>query len=132
MTNFEIVAFYLALTLLLNIALMLRVGNVRLSRKINLGDGGDDLMLSRIRAHGNYIENAPLILMGLFGIAMLNGSGIVLHVLGAVYFVGRILHAMGMAGTVGQGRLLGTLSALLVYLVGGLYILYLIFFGGSV
>jgi uncharacterized membrane protein YecN with MAPEG domain len=132
MTNFEIVAFYLALTLLLNIVLMLRVGNVRLSKKINLGDGGDALMQSRIRAHGNYIENAPLILLGLIGIAMLNGSGIALHVLGAVYFVGRIFHVMGMAGSFGQGRLIGTLFTLLVYLASGLYILFLIFFGGTI
>jgi uncharacterized membrane protein YecN with MAPEG domain len=130
MTNFEIVAFYLALTLLLNIVLMLRVGNVRLSKKINLGDGGDDLMLSRIRAHGNFIENAPLMILGLLAIAMLNGAQFALHILGAGYFIGRVLHAMGMSGAFGQGRLFGTLLTLIVYIVSALYILYLIFLHG--
>ena len=132
MTTFQIVALYVALTLLLNIVLMLRVGNVRIAKKINLGDGGDELMVSRIRAHGNYIENAPLILIGLLAIAFMNGSPVMLHVLGALYFIGRVLHVLGMAGTFGQGRLIGTLSTLIVYLVGGVYLLYLVFLHGPV
>ena len=130
MTTFQIVALYVALTLLLNIVLMLRVGRGRLGKGINLGDGGDADMTARIRAHGNYIENAPLMLIGLLAVAFMNGSPIMLHVLGAAYLIGRVLHALGMAGTMGQGRLIGTVLSLLVYLVMGLYLLYLIFLHG--
>jgi uncharacterized membrane protein YecN with MAPEG domain len=128
MTNFEIVAIYIALSLLLNPALMLRIGLHRQKKKINLGDGGDPDMLARVRAHGNFTEVAPLALIGLIAVAMLNGSHIALHLFGATYFIGRVLHFLGMRGTFGQGRLIGTLLTLFTFLGLGLYLLYLIFF----
>ncbi len=129
MTLFEIVAFYLALNLVLAPILMLRVGRLRLGKKIDLGDGGDALMLSRIRAHGNFAENAPLALLGLLGLAMLNAAPVVLHIFGAAFFIGRILHAMGMAKTFGQGRLVGTILTLLTYFGTAGSLLFLIFTG---
>lgn len=129
MTLFQIVAFYIALNLILAPLLMFRVGQVRIGKKINLGDGGDDLMLSRIRAHGNFTENAPLALIGLIGLAMLSASPLVLHIFGAAFFIGRILHAMGMAGSFGQGRLVGTLLTLVTFLGQAGYILFLVFTG---
>jgi uncharacterized membrane protein YecN with MAPEG domain len=108
---------------------MFRVGQVRIGKKINLGDGGDALMLSRIRAHGNFTENAPLALLGLIGLAMLSAHPIALHIFGAGFFIGRILHAMGMAGSFGQGRLIGTLLTLLTYFGQAAYLLFLIFTG---
>ncbi|MEL6686919.1 MAG: MAPEG family protein [Pseudomonadota bacterium] len=127
MTTFEIVALYVALSLILNPYLMLRIGNVRLKKKIDLGDGGDAEMLARIRAHGNFTEVAPLALIGLIAIAMLSGSAIALHILGIAYFIGRIFHFLGMAGYFGKGRLIGTLMTLLVFLGQAGYLLYLIF-----
>lgn len=127
MTLFQIVALYVALNLILAPLLMFRVGQVRLGKKIELGDGGDDLMLSRIRAHGNFTENAPLALIGLIALAMLNAFPIALHVFGAVFFIGRIFHVMGMAGTFKMGRLYGTLLTLFTYVGQAFYILGLIF-----
>lgn len=129
MTLFQIAALYIALNLILAPILMYRVGQVRIGKKINLGDGGDELMLSRIRAHGNFTENAPLALLGLVGLAMLGAHPIALHVFGAGFFIGRILHAMGMAKTFGQGRLVGTLLTLLTFFGQAAYLLYLIFTG---
>lgn len=129
MTLFQIVALYIALNLILAPLLMFRVGQVRLGKKINLGDGGDALMLSRIRAHGNFTENAPLALLGLIGLAMLNAHPIALHIFGAAFFIGRILHAMGMAGSFGQGRLVGTVLTLLTFLGQAVYLLFMIFTG---
>jgi len=129
MTLFQIAALYIALNLILAPLLMFRVGQVRLGKNINLGDGGDELMLSRIRAHGNFTENAPLALLGLIGLAMLGAHPIALHVFGSAFFIGRILHAMGMAGSFGQGRLVGTILTLLTYFGQAGYILFLIFTG---
>jgi len=129
MTLFQIVALYVALNLILAPLLMFRVGQVRLGKKINLGDGGDDLMLSRIRAHGNFTENAPLALIGLFALAMLGAHPIALHISGAAFFIGRVFHAMGMAKVFGQGRLVGTLLTLLNYLGTAGYLLFLAFMG---
>ena len=132
MTTFQIVALYVALSLILNPVLMFRIGLVRQKRKINLGDGGDADMLARIRTHGNFTEVAPLALIGLIAIAMMDGAPIMLHLFGAVYFVGRILHFLGMSGQFGQGRFLGTLMTLFVFFGEALYLLYLIFAHGPV
>ena len=129
MTVYHIAALYIALNLILAPILMYRVGQVRIGKKINLGDGGDELMLSRIRAHGNFTENAPLALIGLVGLALLEAAPIALHIFGAAFFIGRILHAMGMAKTFGQGRLVGTLLTLLTFLGQAGYILFLVFTG---
>ena len=129
MTLFQIVALYIALNMILAPILMFRVGQVRMGKNINIGDGGDALMLSRIRAHGNFTENAPLALLGLIGLAMLDAHPIALHIFGAAFFIGRILHAMGMAKTFSQGRLVGTLLTLLTFFGQAGYILFLIFTG---
>ena len=129
MTLFQIVALYIALNMILAPILMFRVGQVRMGKNINIGDGGDALMLSRIRAHGNFTENAPLALLGLIGLAMLDAHPIALHIFGAAFFIGRILHAMGMAKTFSQGRLVGTLLTLLSFFGQAGYILFLIFTG---
>ena len=129
MTLFQIAALYIALNMILAPILMFRVGQVRMSKDINLGDGGDDLMYARIRAHGNFTENAPLALLGLIGLAMLNAHPIALHIFGAAFFIGRILHVMGMAKTFSQGRLVGTLLTLLTFFGQAGYILFLIFTG---
>lgn len=132
MTTFQIVAFYVALTLLFNPVLMLRIGLARGKKGINLGDGGDADMLARIRAHGNFSEVAPLALIGLMAVALMNGSHIALHIFGATYFIGRILHFLGMRGTFAQGRLIGTLMTLFTFLGLGFYLLYLTFVHGPV
>ena len=127
MTTFGIVGFYIALNMLLAPILMFRVGQVRIGKKINMGDGGDKLMLSRIRAHGNFTENAPLTLLGLVALAFLGAHPIALHIFGAAFFIGRILHAIAMSGKFIMGRLVGTLTTLLVYFGQALYILFLVF-----
>ena len=132
MTTFQIVAFYVALSLIFNPLLMLRIGLARQKKRINLGDGGDPDMISRVRAHGNFSEVAPLMLIGLMTVAMMNGSPLMLHIFGAAYFIGRIIHFLGMRGTVGQGRLVGTLLTLLTFIGIGVYLFYLIFMHGPV
>ena len=129
MEPIQIAALYIALNMILAPILMFRVGQVRISKKIDLGDCGDELMRARIRAHGNFTENAPLALLGLLGLAMLQAHPIAIHVFGAAFFIGRILHAMGMAKTFDQGRMFGTLLTVLTFFTQAGYILFLIFTG---
>jgi len=129
MTLFQIAAFYIALNIAMAPFMMVRVGRIRIRKKINLGDGGNDLLLSRIRAHGNFTENAPLALIGLIALAMLQAPALAIHIFGAAFFIGRLLHAMGMAGVVSQGRLVGTVMTLLSYLGSAGFILFLVFTG---
>lgn len=126
MTLFEIVALYVALNMLLAPVLMFLIGQVRIAKNVNLGDGGDAGLLSRIRAHGNFTENAPLALLGLLALATLNAAPLVLHIFGGGFFLGRVLHAFGMYEKLGQGRLIGTLLTLVTYIGQAVGILFLI------
>jgi len=127
MTLFQIVALYIALHCLLTPILMFRVGQVRIKEKINLGDGGNETLLTRIRAHGNYTENMPIALIGLIALAMLKANPIALHVFGIVFLVGRILHAMGMRPvSSGKPRLYGMMCTLFTHFGQAITLLYLI------
>ena len=55
---------------IINIWLIVRCGQVRVSAKIVHGDGGNPLLARRMRAHANFIENTPLVLI-LIGVAAL-------------------------------------------------------------
>lgn len=127
MTLFQIVAFYIALHCLLTPILMFRVGQVRTKEKINLGDGGNNALMTRIRAHGNYTENMPIALIGLIGLAMLGAHPIALYLFGTVFFIGRILHAMGMRPeSSGKPRMYGMFCTLFTHVGQALGLLYLI------
>ena len=67
--------------------------------KPSLGDGGDPMMLRRIRAHANFAEYVPLILL-LMGFLEVSGTAPwIIHVLGACLLVGRLLHGYAFAFT---------------------------------
>lgn len=127
MTLFEIVASYIAFFLLMNIVLMYLIGQTRLAKKIDLGDGGDAQMLARVRAHGNFSETVPILMLGLIALAMLSAPVWALHLVGGGMVAGRLLHALGMYGKFGKGRLIGTLSFLLLSLFTAGYIAFKIF-----
>lgn len=129
MTNFEIIGLYVALNILLAAVLMLRVGQARVKGKVSLGDGDDFTLLTRIRAHGNFTESVPLVLIGLIALAQLGATAMVLHIFGGVYTVVRVAHAHGLAqeGGNGKGRVIGALGTLLVLLGIALVLLYKIF-----
>lgn len=68
----------------------------RLGSDVLHGDGGDQSLLKRIRAHGNFAEYVPfaLILIGLYE-AGGGGHGVTLSLL-ILLLVARILHPVGM------------------------------------
>lgn len=97
---------------LLNIWLAMRVGRVRTREKIFVGDGGNEAVIRRMRAHSNYIENTAFILILLALVELGVGSSIWLWAAGALYLVGRVLHALGMDGMT-WGRMAGTIITML-------------------
>lgn len=100
---------------LLNIWLMMRVGKVRKQENIFVGDGGNDKVIRRMRAHSNFIESAAFVLILLALLEMALGSSMWLWGAGALYLVGRAAHAIGMDGAM-PARMFGTLTTLLVLL----------------
>jgi uncharacterized membrane protein YecN with MAPEG domain len=121
----SVTPIYLAILGLLFVPLTLRVGLYRASNGIDIGDGGDDAMLRRIRCHANFIETVPLAAILLVCMELMGAGDTWLHTLGATLVISRILHYLGLSG-MGPfiGRPLGMVGTLTVYLVAGCWILY--------
>ncbi|MBL9071556.1 MAG: MAPEG family protein [Sphingopyxis sp.] len=100
---------------LLNLWLSIRVGRVRTKEKVFIGDGGNDALTRRMRAHANFVENTAFVLILLALVELGIGSSFWLWGVGALYLVGRILHALGMDG-MGWGRMAGTIITMLTQL----------------
>jgi uncharacterized membrane protein YecN with MAPEG domain len=107
---------------LINIWLGWRVGRRRISEKVSIGDGGNPALTARMRAHANFAEYTPfvLILIGLIELAA--GTSIWLWAVGAVYLLARIAHAFGMDRPAGSPlRMAGILVTMLTLAGLGLY-----------
>jgi hypothetical protein len=102
---------------ILNIWLALRIGALRTSLKISVGDGGSEPLQRRMRAQANFVENTPFVL-ALILVIELSGKGQpwLAYVAGA-YMLARVAHGFGMDGGAAQiGRMVGTIVTLLVLL----------------
>jgi len=94
----------------------MRIGRLRMARKIEMGDGNDPLLYARMRAQSNFIENTPITLILVAVVELAGKGGWWLPVAGAVFMAGRVMHAFGMDGNFKPGRPFGTASAYLVQL----------------
>ena len=102
---------------LVNIWLSMRVGEVRTTEKISIGDGGHDLLSRRMRAQLNFAENTPLVLILIAAIEIAGRGGMWLKAVGAVYALGRVAHGIGMdGGSLEKGRMIGTIITMLTQL----------------
>ena len=110
----HITAIYAALLGFLLIFLSARVIAGRRAGGISLGTGGDPLFERRVRAQGNFAEYAPFGLMLLLVLETGGAEAWVLHGLGALLLVGRLLHAYVLAMTAedGIGRVAGMILTL--------------------
>ncbi|PTQ10793.1 GST-like protein [Sphingomonas oleivorans] len=81
---------------LINLWLSFRVGRVRLPSKIAIGDGGNEMLRARMRAHANFNEYVPIALILMLLIELRVGAATGLWVLGLALVVGRLVHPFGM------------------------------------
>jgi hypothetical protein len=107
----------IAAALVINNWLGMRIGKLRHELGISVGDGGNEAILRRMRAQLNFIEQAPLTLIGIAAIELAGKGGLWLAPLGAVFMLGRVAHAIGMDGTFKAGRGIGVLTGMLSQLV---------------
>lgn len=98
----------------LNFWLMMRVGQVRIRDKVSIGDGGNEALIRRMRAHSNFVESAPFVLILIAAIELSGkGSPWLAYVAGA-YMICRIAHAFGMdSGSNNPLRFIGTIATML-------------------
>jgi len=106
-----ITALYAGLLGILYIVLGGLVVAQRRRARIGLGTGSDPALERSVRVHGNFAEYAPLFLVLLLVAELGGAAGVLLHVLGAAFFLARIGHAFGLGKSSGTsaGRFVGTL-----------------------
>ncbi|WP_170208037.1 MAPEG family protein [Sphingomonas glacialis] len=93
---------------ILNLWLAMRTGAIRRQTKISVGDGGNEALIRRMRAHANFIESAPFIVILIALIEFTTGTSLWLWVASALFLLARVAHPLGMDG-VRIGREAGTL-----------------------
>ncbi|WP_033923034.1 MAPEG family protein [Sphingomonas sp. 37zxx] len=102
---------------LINLWLAVRIGQVRTSQKVSVGDGGNEYVIRRMRAQANFVEFTPFILALIAGLEISGFGGIWLWAVGIVYMAGRLAHGLGMdGGTFKLGRTIGTITSMLITL----------------
>ncbi|MEZ5707887.1 MAG: MAPEG family protein [Blastomonas sp.] len=118
MTMIPVTLTMAAAAALINVWLMIRCGQARTSQKVSVGDGGNEVVIRRMRAHSNFVEYTPFVLILIAALELTSGSATWLWVVGILFMLGRIAHGFGMdGGKLGKGRMVGTLITLLT-LVG--------------
>lgn len=126
MTHIEIATLYTGLNVLLMAFLKLNAGRVRSGSGVDFGAGDSDAMARALRVQGNAVEDIPIILLGLWGLASLSAPTTLLHVLGGGLTASRVLHAVGLGskGGFSLGRVLGTIGSLLCLLATAGFCIY--------
>lgn len=92
-----ITALYVLPLALVLIILSFRTIAYRRQHRISLGDGGDRLLLQRMRVHANCAEYTPIALLAMALAESLAAPALILHVIGVTLVTGRVLHAFGMS-----------------------------------
>ena len=102
---------------LINLWLAIRIGQVRTSQKVSVGDGGNEFVIRRMRAQANFVEYTPFVLVLIGALDCSSYAATWLWVVGIVYMIGRLAHGLGMdGGAFGIGRMIGTLTSMLTLL----------------
>lgn len=109
---------------LINIWLGWRVGQVRMAHKVAMGDGGNPAVVARMRAHANFVEYTPFVLILLGLIELAAGTNLWLWAVGSLYLLARVAHGFGMdvqPPARSRARGVGVLVTMLVLLGLGAY-----------
>jgi len=116
MISLNITALYLALLALLYLGLTINIIRYRLKFQVGIGSNGNKTLAKAIRVHANFIEYTPIAMLLLASYEINGGSASVVHSLGALFLVGRLLHVKGLSSSIGITieRRLGMLSSFIV------------------
>lgn len=112
---------------ILNLWLAMRTGSIRRQAKISIGDGGNEALIRRMRAHANFIESAPFIVILIGLIEFTSGTSLWLWGASVLFVVARLAHPLGMDGKP-VGREAGTAITFALLLGLGGYAVTLPFF----
>jgi uncharacterized membrane protein YecN with MAPEG domain len=119
-------ALWAGLILFVMLVLSVLVVRQRQKHRVLIGDEGvPDLMLA-VRAFGNAAEYAPAGMAALALMALVGAQPLVVHVVGALLFAGRIGHAWGLSRSSSPtlGRSIGMVLTWLAFLIAGALLLF--------
>ena len=92
----SITAFYLGFLALLYAVLGLQVSRLRRGNRVLFGDGDNIKLRSAIRAHANFAEYVPIIVLMVALLEMSGMPALRVHLLMAALLLARLLHPLGM------------------------------------
>ncbi|MFD1105367.1 MAPEG family protein [Sphingobium olei] len=81
---------------LLNLWLAIRCARFRIKDKVMHGDAGHALLARRMRAHANFVEYTPIVLILTGLVELAAGASLWLWIMALVYILARVAHAFGM------------------------------------
>lgn len=119
-------ALWVGLHLFLLLALSLLVVRQRRLHGVALGDGDVAVLTQAIRAFGNATEYVPAGMAAIIMLAVAGAPPAAVHITGAVMFVGRVVHALGISrsGEASLPRAAGVLMTWLAYVFAGVALLF--------
>ena len=92
----SITAAYLGVLALLYAVLGLQVSRLRRGHRVLFGDGDNIKLRSAIRAHANFAEYVPLIVLMVAVLEMSGLAALRVHLLMAALLLARLMHPLGM------------------------------------
>lgn len=95
-----VTATYAAILGLILAALSLWVMAGRLSSGVLHGDGGQERIGRRMRAHANFTEYVPMILILIALLEMMRSNGYLITILLVILVIARLMHPFGMLAPV--------------------------------
>ena len=112
----------------LHIWLAARVSQMRNRHKVSIGDGGNEALIRRMRAHANYGENMPVVLILLALLELAGGDARILWAAAIIFIVARLLHAFGMDRTPpSKLRMFGMMGSVLALVILAGYAIFLLY-----
>jgi uncharacterized protein len=101
---------------LFNLWLAYRCVRIRLTGPGGVGDLGIPVLRARMRAHANFVEYTPFVLILMALLEYAGGSAGLLEGAGIVYLLARVLHAFGIERPRFTMQLLGAVGTWIVLL----------------
>jgi uncharacterized membrane protein YecN with MAPEG domain len=120
-----ITSLYAALLALLFIALSVRVILTRRRERVSVGDGDNPRLCRAIGVHNNFAQYVPFALLLMALVELTPAPILLVHILGILLLVGRLVHAWGVSRA-NENYTLRMIGITLTLLVIGLAALYLL------
>jgi uncharacterized protein len=120
MKTLNVTPIFVGALALIQVVLTTLVIRRRVRAGVALQDGGDNALLRRIRAHGNFTETVPIALLAMLIVEMGGLASAWLWLGGAALVIARLIHAAGIIGASLAGRRVGIGFTLVVLIAFGL------------